>query len=64
MKAELFVICSLYVRCMCLQKEIEEFKAGALYIVCFLDCLLCVLVEGYLSALYRMIKEGGSVVWE
>jgi len=41
---------------MFLQAEIEEVKVGALYIVCFLNCLLCVLVEGYLSALCRMIN--------
>ena len=59
----IFVVCLLYVCCMFLQKEIEEVKVEALYIVCFLDCLLCVLVEGYLGALCRMIKEERSVVW-
>jgi hypothetical protein len=49
---------------MFLQKEIEEFKVGALYVVCFHNCLLCVLVAGYLSALCRMIKEERSVAWE
>jgi len=56
-------LCSLYVRCILLEKEIEEVKVGALYVVCFLNCLMCVLVEGYLSALCRMIKEDRSVVW-
>jgi len=60
----MFVACSVYVRCVFLQKEIEEIKVGALYVVCFLNCLLCVLVEGYLSALCRIIEEERSVVWE
>ena len=49
---------------MFLQKEIEEVKVCVLYVVCFLICLSCVLVEGYLRALCRMIKEESVIVWE